>query len=277
MDLAEASSFFDDDPVRDAYSGALLFYGHTSAHDDHTSSGATARRRTLAAAPEAAAPARGVVDLYGEVWLVSNSNLDSFDGVPIRRSFGLKKSTGLMTALTPAQACLGQAGTDFHAHKEYFRDNQDARTGSDWDVMWNIFCPPSEPVAKGTFLRQGGTLFRVRNAYTTVEELVIAEADQFDADALQSAVFTSAVLDLVTDRRGTTTTSAQVVQTDLQKYYAFRTQAEGNAQAGDRAVFVAKSALMPAVGIEFTLQGAKWRTLAVVSEQDAWMLHARQV
>jgi len=276
MDILDADSFFDDDPVLDGYTGALLFHGHTSAHDDHTSSGATARRRTLSSVPDTVPPARAVVALYGDVWLITDSNLDSFEGVPIRRSYGLKKSTGLMTALSPAHACLGQPGTDFHAHREYFRDNQDAKSSSDWDTMWNIFCPPGEPVAKGSFLRQGGTLYRVRNCYTTVEGLRVAEADQLDADALQSVTFLGGVLDLVADAITAAGTTTTVLQTDMQKFYALRTQAEGaDVRAGDRAVFVAKSALMPVVGTEFTMLGQRWRTNAVISEQDAWVLQAR--
>lgn len=275
MDLVDVSSYFDNDPVYDAYTGALLFYCHTTPHDDHTSSGATARRRTMTTAPGTVPPARGVVSIHGEVWLVSNSNLDGFAGGPVRRSYGLKKTTGLMALLTPAQACLGLAGTSFHAQREYFRDTQDARTSADWDVMWNIFCPSAEGVGKGAFLRQGATLYRVRNAYTTVEELLVAEADQLDADAFQMLTFTSSKLDIVSDRQVVAAVPTTGVQTDPQKCYAFRTLAESTLLPGDRAVYVAKSAHTPTVGAEFTMQGAKWRVQQLVSEGDAWLMLAR--
>lgn len=275
MDLASASGFFSKDPVYDAYTGALLFYCHTTPHDDHTSSGATARRRTMTTAPGTTSPARGVVSIHGEVWLVSNSNIDSFGGAPVRRSYGLKKTTGLMQLLTPAEACLGSAGTSFYAHREYYRDMQDARTSADWDVMWNIFCPLGEGVAKGAFLRQGSTLYRVRNAYDTVEALVVAEADQLDTDAAQLLTFISTKRDLVTEQPTTVAAPAAGIQTDPQKCYAFRTQAEGTLQPGDRAVYIAKSAYTPKMGNEFTMQGAKWRVVQVVSEADAWLLLAR--
>jgi hypothetical protein len=275
MDIADVDSYFDDDPVYDAYTGALLFHCHTTPHDDHTSSGATARRRTMTTVPGTAAPARAVVQIHGETWLVGNSNVDSFQGVPIRRSYGLKKSSGLVSALTPGEVCLAAAGTEFHVHKEYFRDTQDAKTSADWDVMWNVFCPPGEPVAKGTFLRQGATLLRVRNAYPSIEDLTIAEADQLDADARQPVTFISSVLDLVADTRTATSVSTWAIQTDPQKCYQFRTLAESTLQPGDRAVYIAKAAYMPVVGAEFTMQGAKWRALTIVSEQDAWLLHVR--
>ena len=275
MDITAASSFFDDDPVYDAYTGDLLFYCHTTAHDDHTSSGATARRRTMSTEPSTTPPARRVITLHGEQWVVGINNPDSFAGTVVRRSYGLKKSTGVLAALSPAAACLGQEGPEFHAQREYFRDTQDARTSSDWDLMWNVFCPFNEPVAKGCFLRQGSSLMRVRNVYPSVDEFLIAEADQLDADASQMITFVSTRRDLVTEAPISVSIPTQAIQTDVMKYYEFRTLGESRLQPGDRTVFVAKSAYTPKVGAEFMMQGAKWRALAVVSEQDAWALHAR--
>lgn len=276
MDFADVASFFDDDPVYDGYTNALLFRCHTTPHDDQTSSGATARRRTMTTENATTPPARGVVKVYESYWLVSDSNPDSFRGELVRRSYSLKKSTGLMDLLTPGQATLSAAGTAIHTQKEYYRDQANARTESDWDVMWNIFAALAEPIVKGSFFRQAGVLYRVRNTYPSVDMFRIAETDQLDDDALQSALFTTAgVLNLRTDTLDTTSQAATVIQTDTQKFYEFRTQGESTQQPGDRTVFVAKSVITPKVGGEFTMLGAQWRILAVVSEQDSWALHAR--
>lgn len=276
MDFADVASFFDDDPVYDSYTGALLFYCHTTPHDDSTSSGATSRRRTMTTEDSTVAPVRRAVHLYEDHWLVSNSHPDAFRGENVRRSYSLKRSTGLMAKLTPGQACLSAAGVSFHAHKEYFRDSANARTESDWDVMWNIFHAPAEDLSKGHFLRQGSTLYRVRNAYGTVEDLAIAETDQLDPDALQSATFTSlGGIDLVTDEPIASSTTTTAMQTDVAKFYEFRTLAEGTYQPGDRTVFVAKSAVTPKVNSTFTMLGSTWRAITVVDEQDAWAMLAR--
>lgn len=278
MDIADAATYFDEDQVLDGYSGAVLFLGHTMPHDDSTSSGATSRRRTLSAGAAAAAPARGVITLYGERWLISANNVDSFRGSNVRQNFDLKKSTGLMAKLTPAQACNSAVGTEFYAHKQYFRDMENGRTEAEWDTMWNIFCPASESVDKGDFLRQGSILYRVRNSYPTVEGPTIAEVDQLDNDALAAVVFTRSTVNLTTDTQTTTSVSAVGVQTDQMKFYRFRTPAEAlTAKPGDRTVFVPKASVTPAPGHKFTMLGATWTVLAVVSEDDAWALHARQV
>lgn len=277
MDFRDVASFFDDDPVYDAYSGALLFYCHTTPHDDQTSSGATARRRTMTTVDETVAPPRGAVRVHDDFWLVSDSNPDGFRGENVRRSYSLKKSTGLMTSLSTAEAVRGLAGTDLHAHKDYFRDMQNPRAESDWDTMWNVFCARGEPVTKGRFLRQGSTLLRVRNIYESVDGYLIAEADQLDFDAPQSATFSTGTVDLVTDTVTNTTTVVPVLQTDPQKYYQFRTQTESALQPGDRTVFVAKIDLAPKIGGQFRMLDADWRVLSKVSEGDAWALLVRLV
>lgn len=278
MEFADAAGFFNDDPVLDGYTDALLFYCHTTSHDDQTSSGATARRRTMTTEVDTVPPARGVVKLYGERWLVSDSNVDSRFGQAVRRSYSLKKSTGAMALLTPGQAATAAAGTTFYAQKEYFRDQANARTEADWDVMWNVFCPLAEAVAKGSFLRQDGVLLRVRNAYPSIDRFRIAEADQFDDDAYQAVTFTSTgAPNLRTGLMDTISLATTAIQTDTQKFYEFRTEGESVQKPGDRTIFVAKIALSPKVGAELTMLGEKWRVLAVVSELDSWALHARRV
>lgn len=276
MEFSAAAEYFNNDQVFDAYTDASLFMAHTATHDDHTSSGATSRRRTLIAGVAATAPARRAIRWYDTFWLVGGNNTDGFLGGEVRRNFGLKKSTGLMRASTPGATALATPGTAFHAHKEYYRDMTDQLTSSDTDVMWNVFCPLGEPVAKGTFLTQGSAVFRVRSVYETVDEFLVAESDQFDADARQSAVFTAAPALEFTAGASPGTTTVSVIQTDVSKYYVFRNEAESGSKPGDRTVFVAKSSVTPAVGGHMQMMGASWRIVTVVSEGDAYALRVRQ-
>lgn len=275
MDFVDAASCFDNDPVLDGYTGELLFYCHTTPHDDHTSAGATARRRTMTARNESVAPARRVVELYGDRWLVTDSNPDSVMGVLVRRNFGLKKATGLMAVLTPGEACSGSPGLPAYTHREYYRDMQDARTQSEWDVLWNVFCAPGEPVAKGSFMRQGTTLYRVRSVYPSIDGLVIAEADEFDPDAAQTATFKTGVLNLVTDRVAETAVDLPVIQADSMKFYRYRLEAEADNKPGDRVVFVAAASIAPQPGSTLAMLGANWRVLTSVIEGDARVLRVR--
>jgi hypothetical protein len=277
MKLANVSRYFNDDPIFDAYSGAYLFRAHTKAHDDQSSSGATSRRRTMRTAVGVNAPTRRAVKIDDSFWVMGNSNVDSFGGTSIRKSFGLKKSTGLMERLTPAQASLGQAGVSFHAHREFYRDTQNQLTEAELDVMWNIFCPFSEPMARGQFLRQGSRIYRIRSVYETVDEYLVAESDEFDDDAYQAITFThNGTIDIATDTMATVTVNTHGVQTDQAKYYQFRDAAEADRQPGDRTVFIAQSVTAPKVSATITMLGVTWRVLAVVPELDAYALHVRR-
>lgn len=276
MKIGNVHKVFNKDKVYDGYSNAYLFLAHNSAHDDHSSSGATSRRRTMRTAPGTAPPARNVVKVYNDYWIVGAFNLDAFSGAEIRQKYDLKKSTGLMTLLSPAAACAGLAGTDFHAQKEYYRDVPNPLTEADLDTMYNIFCPVNEAVTKGAFLRQDGRLYRVRNPYSTVDGFIVAETDQLDPGALQTAVFTTnGPRDLVTDKRPVVSTSVQVIQTDDSKFYRFADEAESDRKPGDRTVFLPASALTVKVGATFTMLGSHWQVTAVAVELDALALRVR--
>ncbi len=278
MRLKNISKHFNKDKVYDGYSNAYLFLAHNSAHDDHSSSGATSRRRTMRTVPGTAPPARNVVKIYADYWLVGAFNTDAYDGAEVRQKYDLKKSTGLMTLLSPAAACAGSAGTDFHAQKEFYRDVPNPLTESDLDTMYNIFCPANETVTKGAFLRQAGRLYRVRNPYATVDGYIVAETDQLDPDALQTVVFTTnGARDLATDKRPVISTSVQVIQTDDSKFYRFADEVESDRKPGDRTVFSPTAALAVKVGATLTMLSSHWQVIAMATELDALALRVRLV
>jgi hypothetical protein len=278
MRLSSASRYFERDFVYDGYTGSFLFQAHITVPDAKASAGSAPRRRIMRVPPGTAAPARNVVQIYTEFWIVGNSNVEGFNSQQANLSFGLKKSTGLMTFLTPAQACLGTSGTDFHAQHLFYRDTSDPLTESERDTMYNVFCSPTEPIIKGAFLRQGGVLYRVSNFYPTVDGYTTAEADGLEADAYQSAQFTlNGTLDLVLDTKPTVTITTNVIQTDRPKFYRFRDLEESDRQPGDRTVFVAASALTVLPGDQFTMLGQDWQVITVQAELDALALHVRLV
>jgi hypothetical protein len=279
MEFADVTSFFNNDPVYDAYTGEFLFYCHSKAHNDQSSAGATIRRRTMTTEVDAAAPARGVVNLLGDPWLVGVSNVDAFQGEAVRRVWGLKRGINSMALLTPAQACAGAPGLQLYAQKELYKDMVNRQSFSDWDPLWSVNVAPNEAAdSRGMFLREGTTLHRIRSLYMEVDGLRVLEADEFESDALQTATFTtSATLNLVTDKLETTSVTLPVIQTDSMKFYRYRTQVEADTQPGDRVVFVSAASAAPQPGSQFTMMGATWRVLTSIVEHDARVLRARLV
>jgi hypothetical protein len=279
MEFGAVTSYFSNDPVHDAYTGEFLFYCHSRAATDQTSAGATIRRRSMTTEVDATVPARGVITLLGDPWLVCNSTVDSFRGTLVRRTWDIKRGTSAMYRLSPAQACADVAGTLVYTQKELYRDAGNQKSYSDWDSQWGISIVAADGAdMRGQFLREGSTLYRVRGLYAEVNGLIVLEADEFASDARQSATFITAGLpDLVTDRQTTASVTLPVVQADSMKFYKYRAQAESDSQPGDRVVFVAAASIAPQPGSELTMLDARWRVLTSVIESDARVLRVRLV
>lgn len=275
MRLKHAARYFDRDSVYDAYTNVYLFKAQMLSPAEHVS-GDTFKRHTLTTKDGITMPARNAVRIVDGVWLTANNNADTHDNEVIRRNFALKKSTGLLQLMTPAEACTNTGGLAIHAHKEFYRDTVNIPTEADYATFWNIYCPQNENVLRGSFFRQGTTVFRVRNVYPTPEGFNVAESDQFYPDAIQAATFiTTGKPDLVSDKRTAASVAASVIQTDVYKFYRFTTADEDKQKAGDRTVFVPKATVTPVIGGKLAMLGKTWQIMTIASEFDSWALHVR--
>lgn len=276
MDLHDAATFFDTDPVYDSYTGAYLFTAQSASFDDSSSDGATNRRRVLSTGPDVTIPARRVVSLYGDHWLVGTGTPDGFVGSVIRRYYTTKRATGQLAQLTPAQALAASAGVSAYAQKMYFKDVVNAVTDSEYDAQWNIFFAPDEPASKGYFLRDvAGRLYRVRNDYLPTEGLRICQCDELDTDAVQSCVFNTGSENPVTEVVTAGTTTVTGIQVDMSKFYRFRHVSDARVQPGDVALFLPVSITLKQ-GLTFTMAGVRWQVMVAQFEMDAQVAHVRR-
>lgn len=275
MDISDASTFFDDDPVYDAYTGTFLWNAQVSSFNDSHSDGATNRRRVMSTGPGLAMPARQVIQLYGDRWLSGPSTPDGFQGVVTRQNFNMKRATDLMTLLTPGQALSGAAGTQAWVHKFYFKDDSDAMSSAEIDTFWNIFVAPGEPVAKGSFMKDAnGRFYRVRNDYLPVEGLRVCQSDSLDVGSRMAATFNVGSYDPISDSYGPASAPTTVIAVELPKFYRFRYMSDPALQKGDMAVFV-PSTIAVKQGAMFTMGGKQWRIMTVQAELDCNVIHAR--
>jgi hypothetical protein len=274
-ELHAVAVLFDQDPVYDGYSGSLLFHAQTASFDDSSSDGATARRRVLSIGPDVALPARRVISLYNERWVVGNGTPDGFLGAVIRQHYTMKKVTDLFSLLTPAQMLAAAAGTQAYGQRIYLKDIVNSLTDSQYDTQWNLFVAPSEPAGKGTFVRDSnGKLFHVRNDYLPVEGLRILQSDTID-QGLVSVSFETGSYNPVTEVRAGGTTVANCLPMEIPKFYRFRALSDTPTQAGDMTLFV-PTAVALAQGMEFTMAAEKWRVVNFQPEADAQVALVRR-
>lgn len=279
MRLHDAARRFHQTLAYDGYTGKSLFFVGFSSFDDHSSDGATARRRVLNLVPGQKIPARQVLLIDAQRWLVGAGSPDDFAGTTIREHYGMKKTTDLFTLFAPGEACLAAPDTGVKAYvqKQYFRDVANPLTDSKNDTFWNVFIAPDEPVLPGTFMASAELVFRVRNTYLPVEGLRIAQCDTLDAGAFQTLTFVAnGSYDAATDSFATVSTSVPSYAVAYAKLYRLSTQADAGAAAGDLSVLVPTAAITPVVGARFLLASRPWQVLSVQAELDAWLLHARR-
>lgn len=274
MDLQDAATYFNDDPVLDGYTGNLLFYGQSSSFNASKSDGSTFRRRALSVGPDTVLPSRQVLSIFGERWVAGYGTPDGFGGDPIRTSFNLKHVTDSFALLTPAETLAAATGVPVWVHKDFLRDEVNTQTDAEYEPQWGIFLSPGEAVVKGTFFR--GTddkLYRVREEYISIEGLRVAVTDQLD-DLLLSAAFQGGTYDRVNDVFTGGTVTVPAMRLDMNKLYKVRERSDGTLAAGDIAVVV-PTASSAKTGSRFTLLGRTWEALSVQPELDALLIHAR--
>ena len=275
MKLKAAAKYFDDTSVHDGYTSAYLWLCQFSSFNDANAVGSTSTRRILSIAPGLTIPARRAIKIFDDVWLVGDGNPDSWKGAVIRQSFNMKKATSLATLLTPSEACLASAGTTAYVQQIYFKDTVNSLNNADYDPFWNFFLAPVETVDKGSFIRVGSKLYRVRSAYLPLEDLRIAQSDEVDAGPLDATFATGAYVP-ATDSFSAGSVATKVILLDFNKLYENQTKASNSVAKGDVSALVPKSALTPAVGKTVAVQDATWKILAVDSELDCWLLHLRK-
>jgi hypothetical protein len=276
MKLKNASRKFDTAPVYDAYSNALLFKAQVSTFLEAAPDGTTAKRRTLSLDPALTIPSHGGINVLNEVWVVGDGIKDEWRGSAIRTTYWMKFTSGLFSALTPGQACLGTSVTAQHAQRDYLKDTVNGVTNAEYDPFWRFYFSKNAVVLKGTFIRQGAVLYRVRTAHLALEGFLEAQCDELDV-GVQSVTFTnSGVYDPVTDTYGAASIAVPAVLLDYYKVYDYKTAADPSNLAGDMALIVAKSSVSPVVGQNIVVASESWRVIAAISDQDAWSLHIRR-
>lgn len=276
MEIYDAARYFDRDPISDGYTAVYLFDGQCASFDDSSSDGATNRRRVLSLAPGLSLPARRVISMYGDRWVVGTGTPDGFFGQVIRQHFTMKRVTDLFAVLTPGEAVAGSVGVPSYAQKVYFKDTVNSLTDSEYDTFWNIFVSPGEAVDKGTFFKDGSNrLYRVRNSYLPTEGLRVAQSDALDVGARTTASFSTGTRDPITQNFSAGSATVNAIKMDVPKFYRFAHMSDPLNHPGDLAVFVPSSTTVRQ-GQTFTMDGATWTILDKQVEIDCTAIHARR-
>lgn len=282
MRLRDAARRFDETQAFDAYTLEDLFLCKFTSFDDHSSDGATARRRVLDVPKDTEIPARRAVkflvdEAEEETWIVGASASDVYAGFVIRNSYSMKRATDYALIAKPGETIYAAASpVNAFVQKQYFKDTIDSRTFSDNGVAWNIFVPPGELVADGYFVKTADMVLRVRNSYLPVEGLRILQCDELDQIVPRTMTFIeNGNYAPSTDSYAVVSTTGLGYKVEYNKLYVYASAADPTYTPGDTTMLVPKTWITPVVGSKFTMDSLNWRVESVQSELDCWLLHCR--
>ena len=274
MRLVNASRYFDDVVIHDAYTNAPLFKGQVAAYIDSQVDGTISRRRTISLASNLVLPARRTLKYGNEIWLVGDGVKDHLQGVALRTSYAAKRCDEAFLIQTPGKACTDATGTIAYGQSDYLKSTVNSPTDSNYDAQYEIHFSSYETLSRGQILSSGGRYYSVRGTHKLLEGFVVAETDAIDAVPATVTFTDTGTYDPVTDTYPGTAAPVLGLYIDMYKQYVYKTTSDPLNRAGDTTLLVAASAITPKVG---QVVDSIWRVEQALPHLDAWLCHLRRV
>ena len=278
MKLANAAKAFDDLVCTDGYSATGAFKAQMDLYDDSKRDGYSVVRRILATSPSVVVPARRVVDIAGDKWLLGQVAKDYFGNTAIRHKHLLHRASGF-AEIFPIATLLATspvATATFYAAEAWIKGGREVDESSDVTDVLSMYFSSTEIVLSRSIFKLGGNLHLVRNVHLTSSGYMAADVDILDAPNLEVVSFASKVYNPVTAAYTTTTISAKVLRLRWQSKFNYFSMSSQVYETGDDVVMVLKSAVTPKSGDTLPLSDGTRVVLAVTSDGDCWHLHVRR-
>ncbi|MEY2653318.1 MAG: hypothetical protein RLZZ524_345 [Pseudomonadota bacterium] len=275
MRLARVATRFDRTPCFDAYLGHLAFYGQMALFDDVKRDSEAAERRILSTAPDVVFPARRVVSIGDQNFILGHSSPDHFLGRAIRQGVVVHEAPYSVQVRTLAQACLDQAGTSAWGNKFTVKNVAFSEQDSSLTPQIHVHLASSESAPVGRLLTVDGRHYLVRLAETgPAGTLVVTADEQVGAIVTGATVFTGAY-DPITDTQVRTPVIARVLKLRWQSIFSYGNSNDSAFGPDEEQFAVAKATFTPLVGWRISLpDGSTWQVSSVVSFEDAWLCRA---
>lgn len=274
-ELRDVARHFDTTPIYDAYDASYLFMGQFSTFNESGPDGSTSKRRILSLDPILQKPARSVVSVLGETWLIADGLQDMFGNYAIRKTYWTKQATDYASLYTPANLLLGNPPVLSYVHRVNQKYTVTA-SSSNYDPFWMVYAATTEPLVKGTILTIGSVYLRTRTCVPSPEGLLLGSCDELSMGPPVSGVFQTGAYDPVTDSYAAGSVTTPVLFVDPAQFFNYATEADPKYVPGDRVILVAKTALAtPTAGLRVSADDRTWTVFSVQSELDAWALHVK--
>ena len=304
MDLATATTYFDNQPVLDAYSGARLFYGQPDLYDASERDSETGWRRTVSAR-EITLPARGCVKLDDDIYLVGRVVKDFFQGENHRQHLLLQPVDMLFTcgatsdflsaaSLTPFYGALSwtrelkdaeltsEAFPVYKLYASWTRELKDAELTSEAFPVYKLYASLTETVSTGNLVSDAdGNYYRAHTVSKQTGGLRVAVVYSLGAAALRSIQYSVSgdAYNSVTDSYGVAAPiSVSALVEPYLVNYRFANESAAKFLPSDLVVSVQTAEVTePKPGDTFVDGTVTYRVLECWAANGCWEIHARPV
>ena len=273
LTLAEASSYFDRTEVRDPDTNALLFYGQVDPFDDSKRDSGGAYRRVLSVAPGTPIPAKGVVRIFGRVWVVGLLEVDGLQD-PHRDKYVLqtapvKHSISRLSGFLTAAVASSQWGSS-----EWVKDAKEVDASSKHAQMFYIFFPSSADVREHDVVWWGLSSYLTLSVHPQASGFLVATCVKLEHQVVDATLNTRVYDPEEGAFASSTPTTVKALRVRWQSLFLYGSEADAKYRPGDCSI-VLPAGTVVATKDTITLAGTTWSVSAVEEISGAVVVHAR--
>ena len=274
MKLKNVSKFFDKTKAVDAYNALYSFKCQVEPLDMYRTEGTRIKIRNMSTAPEVTIPARRVIKIDDQAYIVSDSSLDHWSGEAIRSRYVLQGADHVVEIRTISQVLEDVAGVQAFASIDFNKYGTDERDSSRYHPQYHIYFG-KETVEEDYVVHTPSSNYLVKNSYLTPAGIVDALANELDDPVVQVSVSAGRAYDPVTDNYTATTSSVRAILVRWQEYFEYLTQGSTKYERGDAQLFVLP-AVQTKAGDTVIISGEDFKVLSHLDRTGYRTLHIRR-
>ena len=274
MKLKSVSKFFDKTKAVDAYNSLYSFKCQVEPLDMYRTEGTRIKIRNMSTAPEVVIPARRVIKIDDQAYIVSDSSLDHWSGEAIRSRYVLQGADHVVEIRTIAQVLEDVPGVQAFASIDFNKYGTDERDSSEYHPQYHIYFG-KETVKKDALIHSTDSNYLVKNSYLTPAGIVDALANELDDPVVQVTVSTGRSYNPVTDSYTATTASVRAVLVRWQEQFSYLTQGSTKYERGDAQLFVLP-AVQAKAGDIVSIGSEDFKVLSYLDKGGYRSLHIRR-
>ncbi len=274
MRLLDAARRFDRTTATDAYSAAtfkcqfeVLAYSKID--------GVAVKKRQISTASSVTIPARRVVTIHGQTYLVGHGAPDFWNDDTIRLNYVVQGADGLANLTTIADELAGTAPGTAYAALAFAKYLPDAEDSSKYPPQYQVFLSGTESAPADSLIYLNSVWYLVKESYVSTSGLRVSLANVVESPNFEMATFTSRVYDPLTDTYVDTPSAIKVFRIKWAEHFEYLSKATEQYERGDLTVMILK-AVTPDPPDTLTLSDGVWRILSAQDEGLTWSCHARR-